>query len=71
MVSNKVIGILGPILFTFFIAAVMIDRKASCNIRVSTFRSRVDATLTGQRFRLMVNHSPFYYMTIYTLTTQL
>ena len=36
-----------PILFTFFIAAVMITWKASCKISVCMFRSKMDATLAG------------------------
>ena len=37
--------ILGVILFTFFIAAMMITWRASCNIPVCMFCSKMDATL--------------------------
>ena len=42
--------ILAPILFTFFIAAVMITWKASCKISVCMFRSKMDATLAGRSY---------------------
>ena len=61
--------ILGPILFTFFIAAVMIIWKAYCNITVCMFCSKINATLTGGSTGLMVNHTPF--LTLNTLTTYL
>ena len=43
--------ILGPILFTFFIAAVMITWRAQCNIPACIFRSKMDVTLTGRSYR--------------------
>lgn len=61
--------ILGPILFTFFIAAVMIIWKAYCKIPVCMFCSKINATLTGGSTGLMVNHTPF--LTLNTLTTYL
>ena len=43
--------VVGPILFTFFIAAAMIIWKTSCNILVRIFHSKMDATLTGRSYR--------------------
>ena len=43
--------ILGPILFTFFIAAVMISWKAQYNVPVCVFRTKLDVTLTGRSYR--------------------
>ena len=43
--------ILGPILFTFFIAAVMITSKATNNVTAFTFYSKNDAKLTGCSYR--------------------
>ena len=40
--------VLGPILFTFFIAAVMITWRTTCNIPACISRSKADATLTGR-----------------------
>ena len=44
--------IFGPILLKFFIAAVMITWKASCNIPICMSRSMMDATLTGRSYRV-------------------
>ena len=53
---NCIIGvkqgdILGPILFTFFIAAVMITWRTLCNIPACIFRSKMDVTMTGRSYR--------------------
>ena len=45
IISVKQGDILGVILFTFFIAAMMITWRASCNIPVCMFCSKMDATL--------------------------
>ena len=39
---------LGPMLFIFFIAAMLITWKASCNIPACMFQSRIGATLPGR-----------------------
>ena len=43
--------ILGPILFTFFLAAVMITWRATSNLPQCIFRSKQDAKMTGRSYR--------------------
>lgn len=43
--------ILGPILFTFFMAAVMNTWKLQCDIPVCIFRTKMDVVLTGRSHR--------------------
>lgn len=44
IIGVKQDDILGPILFTFLIAAVMITWKTSCNNLICMFRFQMDAT---------------------------
>ena len=43
--------ILGPILFTFFIAAVMITWKVDCDIPACAFKTKMDVILTGRSYQ--------------------
>ena len=43
--------VLGPILFTFFIAAIMITWRLQCDIPVCIFRTKNDVKLTGRSYR--------------------
>ena len=43
--------ILGPILFTFFLAAVMITWRATTDLPLCIFRSKQDAKMTGRSYR--------------------
>lgn len=43
--------ILAPILFTFFLAAVMITWRATTNIPLCIFRAKNDAKMTGRSYR--------------------
>ena len=43
--------VLGPILFTSCITAVMMTRTCSCNIAICMFRFKMDATLAGRSYQ--------------------
>jgi len=43
--------VLDPILFTFFLAAVMITWRATTNLPLCIFRSKQDAKMTGRSYR--------------------
>ena len=43
--------ILGPIIFTFFIAAVMITWKVDCDIPAYAFKTKMDVILTGRSYQ--------------------
>jgi len=51
IVGVKQGDILGPILFTFLLAAIMISWNKVCNIPVCVFRTKEDLKLTGRNFR--------------------
>ena len=51
VIGVKQRDILGPILFTFFIAAVMITWKATNNVTACNFHSKNDAKLRGHSCR--------------------
>ena len=53
---NCIIGvkqgdILGPTLFTFFIAAVMITQRNTSKLSVCIFKTKEDAVMTGRSYR--------------------
>ena len=50
--------ILGPILFTFFVAAVMITWKANCDIPLCIFKTKMDVILTGRSYRAYGDELP-------------
>lgn len=52
IVGVKQGDILGPILFTFFLAAIMITWNRVSNIPICLFRSKEDFKLTGRNFRV-------------------
>ena len=52
IVGVKQGDILGPILFTFFLAAIMISWNCVSNVPVCVFRSKEDLKLTGRNFRV-------------------
>jgi len=51
IVGVKQGDILGPILFTVLLAAIMISWNKVCNIPVCVFRTKEDLKLTGRNFR--------------------
>ena len=58
IIGVKQSHIFGPILLKFFIAAVMITCKASCNTPICMSRSTMDATLTGRSYRVFGKSFP-------------
>ena len=52
--------VLGPILFTSCITAVMMTRTCSCNIAICMFRFKMDATLAGRSYQSYGESFPVY-----------
>ena len=52
--------VLGLILFTYCIAAVMMTLTCSCNIAICIFRFKVDATLAGRSYQAYGESFPVY-----------
>ena len=49
--------IFGPILFTFFLAAVMTTWRATFDLPMCIFRSKYDAKVTGRSYRAPLRNS--------------